>query len=124
MRQPLQSRGLPAGQAPRRIIGDAQGAEPVFFSAYQWNRGVKTKVRGRRHQGVVEKTLVGERVLNDETVRTDDGMRAERKIPRQLGNLQADFGLDPLAVGIDKGDQRNRRAAEERGEPGESVKYR
>ncbi len=48
-------------------------------------------------------------------------MRAERDPPRRLGRVEADPGLEPLSLGVDQADQRDRRAAERRGDARQVV---
>ena len=73
--------------------------------------GIKSNVRGLRHQWVIEKPLVQGRVRYNEKLATMNGMGAECQITRGFGGIQSDACLEPLPVRIHQGDGRNGRIA-------------
>jgi hypothetical protein len=109
------------GQGAGDAVDDAQGAQGVPGGRGQRHPGVEPDVRVSRHQRVGPEPLVGGGVRDDEHFGLTDGVVAERVDAGRVGDGQPDAGLEPLTVSVDQADQRNRSAADARGQLGEVV---
>ncbi len=74
-----------------------------------------------RHQRIIVKALVEQRVRHHQDAVIEDRMPAERDLPLGFRRGQANAGLEPLAVGVDQADQRNGYAEQAPRQPGQAV---
>jgi len=64
------------------------------------------------HEGVIGKPLVLGSIRYHEKIITENCVGAEGDLTRNLWRLDAYFALEPLAMGIDEADERNRCSAD------------
>jgi hypothetical protein len=78
---------------------------------------------GRRpgDEGVLGGPRVGGQVRDDEKVNGLDRVGADRAVDRQLALAEAKLRLEPLALGVDEADERDRGPADIGGDPHEIV---
>ena len=113
--------GLHGAQVPGHAVHHAQRPQGVPRVVAQRRAGVEADVRVARDQRVVVEPRVRGGVGNDEHVRFEDRVRAERGIPPAFRPRQAHPRLEPLAVGVDKADQGDWRPTHVRGEASRVV---
>jgi hypothetical protein len=87
----------------RRAVDHAQRAERVAAAGGQGHAGVEAHMRVAEHERVVAEALVGGRVVDLERIGLQDGVGAERVFARRFGIVDADAGLEPLAIAVDQG---------------------
>ena len=78
--------------------------------------GVEANRRIKDDERVIGEALVGGGVRNDEELILENRVRAERDLSVRLSLVHANGRLEPLAVGVHQTDERDRRAADVRGE--------
>ena len=108
-------------QRARHAVDHAQRAERVALWRHERRASVEANAILRHDQGVIAERLVVEGVGHHEKIAVLDRVRAERDASRGFGDRDADPGLEPLPVGVDQADERNRRLADMRGEEREVV---
>ena len=116
----VQARELLLVERPRRPVDEAQGPHRPAVGQ-QGPPRVEAHARLARHPGVVREALVARRVGDDERPLAQDRVGAERHRARRLGHVDADAGLEPLAVGVDERHERDRDAEERRGHARDAV---
>src|SRR6266545_5321338 len=88
----------------------------------QWCASVESNMRLAGDERVILESLILRRVRGDEYFAgSGECMGAEGQGAMRLCDVQADARLEPLPVRIDQTDQRDRRAADRRGQPGQIV---
>ena len=102
---------------PQRLPGDhAEGAHGGTIGQVQGGTGIEADAGIARDQGIGGETGIELGVLHHKQIALLDGVGAEGDDPGGLAHpLQAQIGLEPLAIVIDQADQGNRRAADGRG---------
>ena len=114
---------LVGGELTGYAIDDAEGAEGPAVVSHEGSAGVETDVRRAGDEGVGGEAGGGAGVRDDEDVglRFGDGVGAEGEFARGFGGVEADAGFEPLAVGVDEGDQGDGNLADLGREAGEVV---
>ena len=112
---------LEGGEVAGLGIDDADGAEDVAVGGDDGGAGVEADVGIAGDEGVVGEAGILLGVGNDEGAGGGEGVGAEALGARGMGEVDADFGLEPLAVFIDEGDEGDGGAAEDGGEGGGVV---
>ncbi len=113
--QHLQRAVLVLRQVARHGVQHAQAPDRVALVGDQRSSGVEPDLRAGRHQRVLPEAGIGQRVLDDHhLVRRLQGARAEGELARDLGDVQARRGLEPVPLAVDQPDRRHGRAADRR----------
>lgn len=100
-------------QHARLAVHDAEGADRQSVGVEHRRARVEADAGGAGDVGVVAEAVVRPRVGHHHGfVGLQDGVRAERGIARRLRSLDAQPGLEPLAVGVDQRHRRHRRPAD------------
>lgn len=103
--------GLAPGRTElaRLAVDHAQRAQPVALAVLHRRASIEDDAWLAEHQRVVGTPGVERGVGHLQNVLAQYRMRAERELTRRFGHTwKADAGLEPLAFGIDQGDQRHR----------------
>lgn len=116
----LEHLALGRAQLARPAIDDAERAEAAGLRAER-RAGVEADVGRPLDEGVVDEAGVEGRVPHLEEGPVPDRVLAEGVLARRLGGVEADPGLEPLALGVDQGNGRDRRLHEPRREPGQPI---
>ena len=103
-------------QRARHVVEDAQRAEGIALRRHERRAGVKADPVLGRDEGVVAERGVVTRVGDDIELALLNRVGAERDAARRFRDRDPDARLEPLAVGVDEADERDRRAADVRGE--------
>ena len=112
--QAAQGLALHVGKLARLVVDQAQRAHPVAVAQLDWRAGIKPDAQRAGHQRVVGKTWVLGGIGHLEHRITAHGMGTKSQLTRRLGDAgQADVGLEPLALGIDQAEQRDRHPAQQ-----------
>ena len=90
------------GKFARPTIDYAQRAECVSFRIDQRRTGIEADLGVSGHQWIAGEACIGEGILDDQGVRLQDGVCAERDIAFRLLGVDTLSGLEPLAVLIDQ----------------------
>ena len=121
-RHQRQDIGLASAEAlARGGIDDAQGADAVPARQHQRRARVEADVRCPGDQRIGRKARVGCGIGHHHDRVAGDGVAAEAVAAAGLGRLQPVARLEPLAIGIDEADQRNRRIEAVCREPRDDV---
>mmetsp|Transcript_59389 Transcript_59389/g.140279 ORF Transcript_59389/g.140279 Transcript_59389/m.140279 type:complete len:1259 (-) Transcript_59389:615-4391(-) len=100
-------------QLPRLAVDHAQRADAVTATQHHRCAGVEADAGPGADQRVVGKTRVGRGIGHLEDRVVEDGAGAQGVLARRFVHRQADLGLEPLAVGVDQAEQRDRHAADD-----------
>ena len=121
-RQRLQRRLLLRFQRARFAIHDAEGADRQSVGIEQRRARVEADAGCAGDVRVVAEARVRARVRHHHGfVGLQDGVRAERGIARRLRILDAQPGLEPLAVGVDQRHRRHQHPADRGGDRDQVV---
>ena len=112
-RQILQVHQLLGAEFVHVRVGHAQRAQAVPVDL-QRHADIGAQVRRLGDERVVCETRVLRRIGHDQRLVAHDRVGAEGHVARGLADLQADPRIEPLAVGIDQAQQRDREAADRR----------
>jgi len=104
----LEAGPLLACQRSRLSVHHADGPE-VSALGDQGSTGVEADSGIADHQRVVGEARVLLRIADLQHVPLKDGVAAEADVPGDLLGFHADAGLEPAAVGVDEGEQGDRR---------------
>jgi hypothetical protein len=121
VREHAQRVQLLRGQLARDAVDDAERAQRVAVFGDERRARVEADAGIGGDERVVAEALVAPRVRDDEQAGLPDGVRAEGRLARRLGDVQPDARLEPLAVVIDEADQGDGRLAELRREARDVV---
>src|SRR6266849_6754475 len=105
--QRLQRFLLIGGQIARSAINDAECAERVAILVDEGSAGVEANVRIGNDKWIIAKTLIGERIGNNENIGLQDGGGAKGNVSRCFRSVDANARLEPLAIFVDQGNQRH-----------------
>ena len=123
VRQDLEHLREQRRQRARHVVDHAERAERVAVAVDQRCACVEADLRLRDDERVVAEAIVGEGVPDDHHLVGPDGVVAERDVARRGFDVESDAGLEPLAVGVEQRQQRDRRVADERGQPDDLVEF-
>ena len=99
------------------VVEHAQRADGVPSGRHQWDAGVEADSGVADHQWIVGEPGVVQGVPDDEHFAgSEDGVGAERHVPRGLGDIEAERRLEPLPVGVDQADESRRGPGDPGGE--------
>ncbi len=108
-RQILQPGAFGRRERAGRAIDEAQRAERFAIRGTERRAGVEADAGVAGHQRIVDKPWVQGRILDQQNlVRPMNGVGAEGLVARSFARIKAHHCLEPLAVLIDQGDDRNR----------------
>ena len=114
--------GLGIGERPGSGVEDSNGAKNEAGFINNRAPGVKAKMGIFANERIEEKAAIFGKVRDHQgKVGSKDRVGAESDLSVQLGNVEADLGLEPEAVGIHQRDDRDRRLKRVTGQPGEGV---
>ena len=99
-------------QRARLDVHDTNRAEPVTGGRGQRRARVEPYVRLTGHEEGLTETWVVQRVVHDQHVLLLNRLGTQRHRARYLGLRQADSCLEPLTIGVDHADRRERRATD------------
>ena len=102
---------LPFGKRAGNAVRDTQGAENAAVVTPYRRRGEKAQSCRGSDERMPGELRIGRRVAHDDEAVLGDCARAERVLARQLRHRDAAHGLEPLALGIQQPEQRDRRVA-------------
>ena len=123
-RQYVQRGLLIVVELARFLVNDAEGSQRMTIGRDERHAGIETDFRTGDDEGVVLETLVLGRIRHDEEVLLQNRVRAHGDVTAGFAEAEADLGLEPLAVFVHQGDQRDGRAADKGREFGGLVKNR
>ncbi len=98
------------GQLTRRGIVHTERADPAAIGRMQSNARIKTHKRIAGYGRIIEKALIGVRILHVENIVGQNGVTAERNVARPFKIRRSDAPLEPLAIRVDQGHQRTAHA--------------
>ena len=113
---------LTGGQLPRHHVNHTQSTQRKTVGTLERSAGVETNFGLRNNKRVRTEPGILGCVGDDKQVRLLNGPVAKRKFARSFAQFYTDVRLEPLALGVDQRDQRNRRFTDVRCENGEIVK--
>jgi hypothetical protein len=91
------------------------------FTNEQRAASVEANPRPPGNLGIVGKTIVGERIRDDEQFASGNRVSAKGSFSRCLPNVHAMCRLEPLALPVDKAHKGDRYPEDAGGEPGKTV---
>ena len=106
---------------PSDAVEGAQRSKNLSARRNQGLASVEPNVGGSGNQRIVSEPSVFGRVGNFKDFGLFDGVGAEGYVSRGFSHLDSDRGLEPLAVTVNKSDERDRRLADHGGESAEVV---
>ena len=109
------------GQRARHGVEHAQRAERKPACRLEQRAGVKAEPAIGGAQRIVAHPRIGQRVGDLDEIIFEDDMAAQAGFQRGRADPEPDLGLEPLAVGIDEVDDRDRHFAQRRDERGDVV---
>ena len=110
-----QNLALLVAQLPRFAVDHAQGAHAAAVAQAHRCAGIEADVGLAGNERVVGKARVVQGIGHFENLVAQHCVRAESHVTRCFAHpRQADVGLEPLALFIDKADQRDGRTAHQR----------
>ena len=106
LRQGFQGQHLQCRQpiGTRRRIEHAQGTERDTVAGFQQFARIEAQAGTARHQRIAFETVIGGGVGHHHSLVFQQDEFADRIVQRHLPHAQADFGFEPLAMGIDQVD--------------------
>jgi hypothetical protein len=102
-------------------IDHAEAAKGKPVAESQRSACVETDPRFAGHQRVVPEPDVLDGIRDDQGGLAEDGMGAEGLVPRGLGGVETDAGLEPLTFAVDEADERDGGSADACGDACEVV---
>src|SRR5215212_5193413 len=88
-------------QHPGPVVDHAQGPHPAAVRELEGGAGVEAGPGLLPYERVVGEAVVLEQVGDLEDLRAEDGVGAQRLVPRRLHHGRSPVGLEPLPPGID-----------------------
>ena len=124
-RQQAEHFTLGLAQHPRLAIDHAQGADTTAVGEADRGTGIEANVRLAGNQGIVGEARVARGVGDLEDLVAEHGMGTERHITRGFGDARkAHIGLEPLPLGIDQADERDRHPTDCRCRAHQRIEFR
>lgn len=84
--------------------------------------GIETDMGRTDNKGVIGKARISVCVFNDKQGIVGDNEITKRDIARSFSDIESLAGLEPLAVGIDQGDEHDRHVKKGSSECGQLIK--